>query len=345
MATAARYKRISTAVVRPFMETITLIVILLITVMLISQGRDKEVIIPLLALFSTSALRLLPLIKEILKNYTTLRFALYSVNPVYDDLKLLKNISCKNNPDEVLSFENEVKVKNIFYKYPTTEEYVINNVSLEIPKGSVIGLVGATGAGKTTLVDILLGLLTPEKGVIEVDNVNIFDNIKAWQKNLGYIPQDIFLCDNTFRGNIAFGERKKNIDDERLWQAIKDAQLEEFVKTLPKGVNTVIGERGVRLSGGQRQRVGIARALYHNPEILVMDEATAALDNTTESYIIKELEYLKGKRTIIMIAHRLSTVKNCDKLFYIKDGVITKTGNYNDLLEMEPEFKKMAGLV
>ncbi|MEA2092566.1 MAG: ABC transporter ATP-binding protein, partial [Patescibacteria group bacterium] len=202
-------------------------------------------------------------------------------------------------------------------------------------------LVGATGSGKTTLVDTILGLLEPTKGKVLVDKKNIKENTQGWQKNIGYIPQSIYLSDDTIRNNIAFGIDEKEIDEEKIRKALKAAQLDEFVDKLKDKLNTFIGERGIRLSGGQRQRIGIARALYDNPEVLIMDEATSSLDNITEKFVIKAIEQLKKNRTIIIIAHRLTTVKNCDKLYIIKNGQITAEGSYQELLEKSEDFKEM----
>ncbi|MFU8862012.1 MAG: ATP-binding cassette domain-containing protein [Cyclonatronaceae bacterium] len=202
--------------------------------------------------------------------------------------------------------------------------------------------MGPSGAGKTTIVDLLLGLLEPDQGKIMVDGINIHDSISAWQRNIGYIPQFIYLADNTLRRNIAFGLPENEIDDAKINKAVELAQLSELVKSLPDGLDTVIGEDGTRLSGGQRQRVGIARALYHEPEVLVMDEATSALDNITEKQITEAIDSLKGERTIIMIAHRLTTVENCDVLFMMKNGQITDMGRYDELVKNNREFRRMA---
>ena len=217
----------------------------------------------------------------------------------------------------------------------------INGITINIKRGEAIGFVGSSGAGKTTLVDVLLGLLIPQLGSIYVDGIDIFEDIRAWQKNIGYIPQSIFLADNTIKRNIAFGINDEEIDDKKLLAAIKAAQLETLIQDLPLGLETEIGERGVRLSGGQRQRIGIARALYHNPQILIMDEATSALDNITERYVVEAIERLKGDRTIITIAHRLSTVKKCDCLYVMKEGKIISSGKYDELLKDSLEFRKM----
>jgi ABC-type multidrug transport system fused ATPase/permease subunit len=202
--------------------------------------------------------------------------------------------------------------------------------------------VGPTGSGKTTLVNLLLGLLKPDEGTVLEDGVNINLKLTEWHQKIGYIPQFIYLLNDTIKNNIAFGLEDSDIEEKKLQKAIRTAQLENFVSTLPEEIETIVGERGIRLSGGQRQRIGIARALYNNPEILVMDEATSALDNTTEDLLVQALEKLKEDHTIIMIAHRLSTIKNCDTLYFMKDGHIIASGNYEELLSRCDEFRKMA---
>jgi len=202
--------------------------------------------------------------------------------------------------------------------------------------------VGPSGAGKTTIVDVILGLLTPTNGQVLVDDTNIQDDLEAWQTNIGYIPQFIYLLDDTIRRNICFGISEDEIDEEQLQLAIKTAQLSELIDSLDDGDQTVVGERGVRLSGGQRQRIGIARAIYNNPQVLIMDEATSALDNITEKHVVKAIEKLKGDKTIIMIAHRLTTVQNCDIIYMMKDGEITGEGCYDELLESNREFREMS---
>ena len=215
-------------------------------------------------------------------------------------------------------------------------------INFSFSKGDSIAFVGATGAGKTTLVDVLLGLLIPEQGIIEVNGTDIHSNIRGWWENIGYIPQNIYILDDTIKHNIALGVDDEDIDEEKLNGALQAAYIEEFINDLPCGIDTITGEQGIRLSGGQRQRIGIARALYLNPECLVMDEATASLDNVTEDYVIKALERLKQNRIVIMIAHRLSTVKRCDKLFFMKNGSIVDSGSYSELCRNNKDFWAMA---
>ena len=218
------------------------------------------------------------------------------------------------------------------YRYPKAKEWALQNIDLTIDKGQSIGIIGKSGAGKTTIVDIILGLLQIEQGDIKVDGISVKNNLRAWQNLVGYIPQSIFLIDDTLERNIAFGIADDSIDRNKLDKAIQAAQLTEVVEKLPHGVNTVIGERGVLLSGGQRQRVGIARALYHEREVLVLDEATAALDNETEELITKAIESLSSNKTIIVIAHRLTTLKNCDRIYVLDKGRIVDSGSYQEVV-------------
>ncbi|WP_232225143.1 ABC transporter ATP-binding protein [Dactylococcopsis salina] len=241
-----------------------------------------------------------------------------------------------------MTLKTQLRLDSVSYHYPNSEEQVLNQVSIEIPQGTSVGLIGSSGAGKTTLVDVILGLLQPTEGKVLVDGVDIQQGLRGWQNQIGYIPQSIYLCDDTLRGNIAFGIPEEEISDEQVWSAVRSAQLQELVERLPQGLDTVVGERGVRLSGGQRQRVGIARALYHNPQVLVMDEATAALDNETEAGIMEAVEKLSGEKTLIMIAHRLTTVKNCDCLYLMERGKVVDQGSYEELRDRNKNFMRMA---
>ena len=221
---------------------------------------------------------------------------------------------------EKLQVAKSIELKDITYAYPNTDKLIFDHADMTIPVGASVGIVGTSGAGKSTVVDILLGLLEVRTGTISADGVNVRDNYRGWLKNIGYIPQMIFMLDDTIRSNVAFGVPKEEIDEDRLWEVLKEAQLDEFVKTLPEGLETGIGERGIRLSGGQRQRIGIARALYHDPEVLVLDEATSALDNDTEAAIMESINRLHGRKTLIIIAHRLQTIEKCDLVYRVENG-------------------------
>jgi ABC-type multidrug transport system fused ATPase/permease subunit len=231
-----------------------------------------------------------------------------------------------------LSFNDEVEVSNIVYHYPEISEPALDKISFTFKRGETIALIGRSGAGKTTLVDLLLGLLTPESGDIKVDGVSIYGQLRSWQHLVGYVPQTIYLTEDTLMRNIAFGVPDHLINHEQLQLALEAAQLVELAENLPQGINTVVGERGMRLSGGQRQRVGIARAIYHDRQILVLDEATAALDNETESLVSDAVKALGGEKTLIIIAHRLTTIKHCDRVYQMDSGKIIRTGTYDSVV-------------
>jgi ABC-type bacteriocin/lantibiotic exporter with double-glycine peptidase domain len=244
----------------------------------------------------------------------------------------INEISRRNNQtlkpvdaSKTMELRDKIELKNIVYAYPNTDKLIFDHADMQIPYGKSVGIMGASGAGKSTIVDILLGLLKVQEGTIECDGVNVFDNYPAWLSQIGYIPQSIYLVDEPIRNNIAFGIADEEIDDERIWQVLDEAQLKDFIKTLPEGLDTTIGDRGVRLSGGQRQRLGIARALYHNPEILVFDEATSALDNETEAAVMEAINSFHGKKTMVIIAHRLNTIEKCDIIYKVEEGRIVET--------------------
>ena len=340
------YIRFIKQIPRPVVETTAVIGMLLVSVLLVWQDRPMEAIIPILTLFAMATVRLMPSIQVLVSNYTNLRYNIVSLDPIYDDLKELEKYNAKFRTDRTktkfLELKESIEIRNVSYKYPQGDVQALSNVSLRIPKGKAVAFVGASGAGKTTIVDLILGLLEADEGSILVDGKDINNNISAWQKNIGYIPQSIYLADESLRSNIAFGLPEDKIDDANLWEAIRLAQLETMMSNLPRGLDTIVGEHGTRLSGGQRQRVGIARALYHNPKVLIMDEATSALDNITEKQITGAIESLRGERTIIMIAHRLTTVKNCDKLYFMEEGRIVQEGSYHELVDSNMKFREMA---
>lgn len=329
-----------------FIDTILIASVLLVVIFSLIQGREIQSILPMLSLFAIAALRLMPSVKRIVSTITTVRYSQYSVDLIYQDLVLLekKSNSLLLDNQSVVSpihFEKLIELRDVQYQYPNASQASLLGISLSIKKGESIAFIGSSGAGKTTIVDVILGLLMPSQGEILVDGKNIFTNLASWQRQIGYIPQSIYLSDDTIRGNIAFGLSTDEIDEKQVWEAIKAAQLQDLVSSLPDQLDTLVGERGIRLSGGQRQRIGIARALYHNPEIIIMDEATAALDNTTERDFMQALESMSGHKTMIMIAHRLSTVKNCDRLYLMQSGNIVDVGSYNELISKNKEFQIM----
>ncbi len=329
---------------RPVFETITVMGVLGLALALTARDESMESIIAVLALFAAATYRLMPTFRELLGGITTFRYHVFSVDPVYDDLQQLKNIIEKPASSSIkpMPFTSAIAVEGVSYSYPNSGEAVLSNINVVIPRGAAFALVGESGAGKTTLIDAMLGLLQITGGSIRVDGIDIFSDTRAWQQNIGYIPQFIYLTDDTLKRNVGFGLTDEDIDEEKFRQVIHAARLDELIGSLPDKENTIIGERGVRLSGGQRQRIGIARALYNNPQLLIMDEGTSALDNITEKYVIDAIEHLKGDRTIIMIAHRLTTVKNCDVICLMEKGRITDMGTYDELLKRNELFKQMA---
>lgn len=343
-----KYRQIVGKLPRSIFELIGIVTILastLILVLFFKQGISTA--LPTIALFAVALNRLKTLMNEVIGKYVIFRDHLVSVHPIHDDLRLLEDRSSESvgsdSTGRRISLSKELKIANVAFGYDKGQEPVLKGISLSILKGSSIAFVGPSGSGKTTIVDVILGLLVPSSGQITADGIDIHRDLRAWQKDIGYIPQVIYLADDSIRQNIALGYRIEEIDDDALQAAVQAAQLDEFVSSLPDGLDTVVGERGVRLSGGQRQRIGIARALYHNPDLLIMDEATASLDNASEKAVIKSVNKLKGDRTIIMIAHRLTTVKDCDSLYFIKDGRIEGSGTYDELQEKHHDFKIMTG--
>lgn len=287
---------------------------------------ELENFIPQLATFAVAAFRLLPSVGRINEHVNNILYAVPSVDLIYGDLKGIEDYQESKGEEEgkEWSFEHGITAKHITYAYPNTDTNVLEDANCVIPKGKTVAFIGSSGAGKTTMADIILGLLAPQRGKILVDDIDVFKNLTMWHHQIGYIPQVIYLSDDTIRNNIAFGIHEDQIDEEAVRTALKKAQLAEFVDTLPDGLDTIVGDRGVRLSGGQRQRIGIARALYHDPEILVLDEATSALDNETETAVMEAIESLQGSKTMIIIAHRLTTIQNADIIYEVGDGKVTE---------------------
>lgn len=297
-----------------------------IIVKLIFGEADMTYYVSQLAVFAVAAFRLMPSVGRINEHATNMLYALPSVDLVYHDMREIEDyIERKDNEvREDWNLRDGIEVKDVTYYYPNTDEPVIHHANLSVPKGRTVALIGASGAGKTTMVDIILGLLTPQEGAVMADRINVHEKPKTFHAQVGYIPQVIYLSDDTIRNNIAFGVRESEIDERAVRSAMDKAQLTEFVNSLPYKLDTIVGDRGVRLSGGQRQRIGIARALYHNPDILVLDEATSALDNDTEAAVMEAIEHLRGIKTMIIIAHRLTTIRNVDMIYEVEGGKVTK---------------------
>ncbi len=309
---------------KPIMETLCITAVMLAIIIKLLNGAEIVTFMSTISAFAIAAFRLLPSFNRITNYVSAILFNYPAFEAVYQDLKKIEEISQEQSEEaeqreSILSLNNCIHVKNVSYQYPTGDGLVLQNVNIDIPKNKSVALIGPSGAGKTTLADLLLGALEPTEGSIYIDEIDAFENLSAWQKNVGYIPQNIYLMDDTIRNNIVYGA-EIDIDEERLMNAVKEAQMQEFVESLSEGLNTEVGERGIRLSGGQRQRIGIARALYSNPQVLVLDEATSALDNDTEKAVMEAIDSLAGTKTLVIIAHRLSTVENCDIKYEIKDG-------------------------
>ena len=309
-----------------WIELICVLSILLLISSMILDGKSIGTTIPILLVFSATAFRMLPSISRIIASIHSLRYGLPITNMLYEDLILDKDnfeFKDKNESGEFI-FKGEIEILGVQYQYEGIDKIILDDISLRIKKGDMVGIIGESGAGKSTLVDIVLGLLEPTLGAIRVDGVDIKDRLRSWQHQIGYVPQHIFLIDESIKKNIAFGLEEKNIDPDSMAQAIKAARLDKYITSLPDGIETQVGERGVRLSGGQRQRIGIARAYYNNPSVLIFDEATSALDVETEREIMNEVLSFQGKKTIIIITHRHTTLENCDHILKIDHGKIQK---------------------
>jgi ABC-type multidrug transport system fused ATPase/permease subunit len=316
---------------RLLIETIFVSSILGYIIIYILRGGDITQLVQMIAALGVAAVRLMPSVNRINTYMTDISYFKPCLDYVYENMNI-NEISRKTNQalkpvDETKTMElnDKIELKNIVYAYPNTDKLIFDHANMQIPYGKSVGIMGPSGAGKSTIVDILLGLLKVREGTIECDGVDIFDNYPAWLSQIGYIPQSIYLVDEPIRNNIAFGIADDEIDDNRIWEVLEEAQLREFIETLPEGLDTAIGDRGVRLSGGQRQRIGIARALYHNPEILVFDEATSALDNETEAAVMEAINSFHGRKTMVIIAHRLNTIEKCDIIYKVDEGRIVET--------------------
>ena len=328
---------------RYFLEAIAFGGILLVVLYYIKQSGTFTDVLPLIALYAFAGYRLMPALQLIYSNFTYLRSVGPSLDAMYDDLNSLDSFSSQHDQG-ILPLNKSITLNHISYHYPNSSKTALKDISLNIPAYTTVGLVGATGSGKTTTVDIILGLLEAQQGTLEVDG-KVIDkhNLRAWQNSIGYVPQHIYLADNTVAANIAFGINPEDINQAAVERAAKIANLHEFViNELSLQYQTTLGERGIRLSGGQRQRIGIARALYHNPKILILDEATSALDNLTEKVVMEAVYKLSNKITIILIAHRLSTVKLCDNIYLLEKGKLKEQGTFEKLTQISDLFQETA---
>lgn len=327
--TAEKWNSIIQNIPRLLIEMVSICAVLTVIVIMISMGVDIESLVPALGAFVMAAVKLLPSANRIINASNAMAYSEPALNKLVENMRMVRVEEERadgdvKKPDRLFTFEKGVELTSITYAYPNTEKKVLEHANMVIPQGKSIGIVGVSGAGKTTAVDILLGLLRPESGKILVDGVDIQENYGQWLSHIGYIPQMIFMLDDTIRANVAFGDNELEENDNKIWKALEEAQLSEFVKGLPEGLDTRIGERGIRLSGGQRQRIGIARALYPDPGLLIFDEATSALDNETEAAIMESIEALHGKKTLVIIAHRLTTIEGCDMVYRVADGKIVR---------------------
>jgi ATP-binding cassette, subfamily B, bacterial PglK len=324
-AEIGKYHTTLSALPRLWLELLGVIGISATVLLMIAQNKSMASLVPALGLFAVAAFRLMPSANRLLNATQSVRFSSPAFNNLYKEFCLLEEVKSQEECSP-LPFKKALVLEGVGFRYPSSEALVLKEISLSIKQGESVGFIGCTGAGKSTLVDIILGLLVPVGGAVRVDGVDIQTNLRGWQDNVGYVPQSIFLTDDTIRRNIAFGLSADKIDEAAVRSSLRAAQLEQFVNDLPAGLDTQIGECGIRLSGGQRQRIGIARALYHDPSVLVLDEATSSLDTATESGFIEAVSSLKGNKTLIIVAHRLSTVEHCDYLYKIKDGLMVEEG-------------------
>ena len=325
------------------LEAITFGGMILVTLYLMSKAGNFISTAPILALYAFAGYRLMPALQQIYFSITLLNFTIPAIDSVYDDLKSLQPYS-PSRIEKALPLKKDITLKNLHYNYPNATRIALKDINFIIQARSTVGLVGSTGSGKTTTVDIILGLLEAQKGTLEVDGKAINKNNRnAWQRSIGYVPQRIFLSDNSVAANIAFGIDPKDINQDAVEHASKIANLHEFIiNELPLQYQTTVGENGVRLSGGQRQRIGIARALYHKPQVLILDEATNALDNLTERAVMDAVQKLRKNMTIIIIAHRLSTLKNCDNILLLEKGELKEQGTFEKLMQVNQKFKEIA---
>lgn len=315
---------------RLLIESVSLCGILGYLAVMLSRGNDITGMIPQLSAFAVAASRLMPCANRASTYLSSIAYYKPTLDFVYENVEVPQK-TVKDEEVQIvkkaqrLTYQDKIEIKNLSYRYPNSDKYIFDKAQMTIPIGKSVGIVGPSGSGKTTAVDIMLGLLDAESGEVLCDGKDVFEQYAGWLQNIGYIPQTINLIDDTLRANVAFGVELEKIDEDRLWQVLEEAQMKDFIMGLPEGLDTKIGERGVRLSGGQRQRIGIARALYHNPELLILDEATSALDNDTEAAIMEAIDNFHGKKTMLIIAHRLKTIENCDMIYKVDGGKIVNT--------------------
>ncbi|MFI5365348.1 MAG: ABC transporter ATP-binding protein [Candidatus Binatia bacterium] len=329
---------------RLLIESVFIVGMLLMIALLAVRGNAGPQVVPVLGLYAYAGFRVIPSVNRILLNLNCIRYASPTVERLHEDFVALgppPQLS-EAAQAETITFADRIELQHVSYAYDARRPPVLHDVSLAIRRGESVGIVGPTGSGKSTLIDIVLGLLAPSAGRVTLDGRDLASARRAWQRKIGYVPQSVHLTDDTLRRNVAFGLRDDEIEPARVDAAVRLAQLEPFITSLPQGLDTHVGERGVRLSGGERQRVAIARALYHEPELLVFDEATASLDAQTERELTGAIEALHGRKTMLIIAHRLSTVRKCDRLVFLRDGRVAGVGSFDELFERNLDFRSMA---
>jgi ABC-type multidrug transport system fused ATPase/permease subunit len=329
---------------RLWLELLGVVGLAILVLTMLSQGRDIASIVPALALFAAAAFRLMPSVNRVLGAVQSLRYGLPVIDVLYEEIMLGAPAPANGGAADA-PLCDQIQLVDVTYQYPTAAAPALRGISLTVRCGESVGVIGASGSGKSTLVDVVLGLLTPTIGAVCIDGQSTQRNLRGWQDQVGYVPQSVFLTDDTLRRNVAFGLPDDQIDDAAVRRAIRTAQLEEFVASLPNGLETLVGERGVRLSGGQRQRIGIARALYHDPPVLVLDEATSALDVETEQGVMHAVSALHGSKTILIVAHRLSTVAQCDRLYRLEQGRIVAEGDPAEMLQVESGPDSLSALI
>ena len=334
-----RQQAVLSAMPRMWLEFLAVSSLAVLVSAIILQGRSTESVLATVGLFGAVAVRLLPSVNRVISAMQELRFGTAVADNVDAELALPMEETQAADEAEEITFDEALRCEDLCYQYPESQDLVLNNINIEVRKGESVGFVGQSGSGKSTLIDLILGVLRPKSGHITVDGVDMRTGLRSWQSKLGYVPQTIYLTDDSLRANIAFGMPEEEIDDEKVMRAVESSRLGEFVEGLPEGLSTIVGEQGTRLSGGQRQRIGIARALYHDPEVLILDEATSALDNETEREVMRTVNDLHGAKTILIVAHRLSTVETCDRIYRLDAGHVVDQGPPSSVLHNVQDLK------
>jgi ATP-binding cassette, subfamily B, bacterial PglK len=350
LADCMRLMTLLSVIPRLIIDTLVIAAMVALPLLVLAQGQSLQATLPVLGVFGLAAMRLMPSTSRIASGLAQIRFHYAAVETLYNELRAVEGdrgaAAPAAPPDRERAeapFRHSLVLQHVSYTYPGKPRPAVEDISIEIPRGHWVGFVGPTGAGKTTLIDLMLGLLVPTAGTILIDGSDLRRDVSGWQRGIGYVPQDIYLIDDTVRRNVAFGMPDEEIDDARVWGALRAAQVDATVRALPGGLDSTTGQRGERLSGGERQRLGIARALYRDPEVLIVDEATANLDHETEAAIVDTLARLRGEKTIIVIAHRFGVVRDCDCVYVITDGRVRNSGALAHLFSTDPAFREFAG--